>query len=112
LWATVTGDNCGKTEAGNPGRESGSSTIGGSGGGKWDNFRPAGCTICYGAEVVEAVGGRNWAYYVNINVGAFLLWDRNELWDSVGVVMNFAALTDGTLAGPEAMANIITRECK
>jgi hypothetical protein len=38
LWATVRSDNCRKAKAGYPGREEGISTIGGSGGGKWDNF--------------------------------------------------------------------------
>jgi hypothetical protein len=100
LWATVRGDNCRKTKAGNPGSEESGGAIGGGGRGKWDNFRPTGGAVNDGEEVSETMGRRKWAYEVNVNVGKLLWWDWNVLWDGGSVVMNFAALAGGTLASP------------
>jgi hypothetical protein len=61
LRATIRSDNCRKAKAGYPGRKEGISTIGGGGGGKWDNFRPAGSTIYDGEEVGKTMGRRKWA---------------------------------------------------
>jgi hypothetical protein len=100
LRATVRSNNSRKTKAGNPGGEEGGGAVGGGSRGKWDNFRPSGGAVNDGEEVSETVGRRKWANEVNMNVGKFLWWDRNVLWDSVSVVMNLGALAGGTLAGP------------
>jgi hypothetical protein len=46
------------------------------------------------------MGRREWAHEVNVDVGKFLRGDRNVLWDSMSMAVNFVQLTGGTLASP------------
>jgi hypothetical protein len=39
--------------------------------------------VFYGEEGSITVGEREWAYNVDMEVGKFLKWDRNMLWDSM-----------------------------
>jgi hypothetical protein len=74
--------------------------VGVGGGGKWDDFWPAGVAVNDGKKMSVTMGRRKWAYKVNMNEGKFLGGNRNMCRNSVSVAMNFCGLTGGTLASP------------
>jgi hypothetical protein len=76
-------------------------TGGGGDGRKRNGFSPTGCPVHDGEDMGVALGGREWANKVNVNVGKTTGWNRNGCgrWGNMGVC--FGSLARNALLGPE-----------
>jgi hypothetical protein len=114
LRALVRGDNRRKTKTGNPGMEKCRRSVGG--GGEGFSFWLAGCTVNDCENVGETLGGRKGAYQIHVNVREFAVGNRNVLWNSVGMAVNFRCLSNRALMCPlsdfggKAMPNKMGRD--
>jgi hypothetical protein len=50
------------------------------------------------------MGGRKWAHEVNMNVGKFLWWDGDMLWNSVSVAVKICSTDRWDIGGSSGQA--------
>jgi hypothetical protein len=88
------------SETGNPNVTEGRCAVGGGGGAEGNGFWPACRSVHDGEDVSFALGGREWAHNVDVNVGETPGWNWYVLGGRGDVCVDFRLLAGDTFAGP------------